>query len=450
MTHKSLTLAKADFHEAIDGLESLIEFVRMACGADMVFAYEANEAGLATPLAASPPARPQPFMLGENQIENIDWSNGAVDADRLRLPAPVLLALGLPAKNVQFLPTPIPEAPRSGIMLLWVERDERDRAGSSRSDAERGIPMLTQVFTQMLTERRNGMQRRLMTERFHDLFESVPTGIVVLDGDCGTGLINEPAATLLGIPAGEVEAVILAASMRPLRQSCVNASELQTAYGAFIGDPNYAATMLWDLGDRQFKVDTHAMRGDRRNGRIWLFNEVTAEHRLEQELRGLALTDPLTGLANRRQFAEYGAAMFDQAESDAQQLSVLMLDVDHFKSINDSYGHHVGDEVLRTLANLCQSQLRTQDLIARLGGEEFAVILPGTSTSDATVIAQRLRAAIAAAPIIAQDLQIDVTVSIGGATLLPGYQTLEDLLDRADHRLYVAKQTGRNKVEFTG
>lgn len=450
MTHKSQNLPNADIQEAIDGLQSLIEFVRMTSGADMVFAYEANEAGLATPLASSPPARPQSFMLGENQIENIDWSNGAVDADRLRLPVPVLLALGRPAKNVHFLSTPIPEAPRSGILLLWAERGERDCVCSSRSDAERGLPMLTRVFTQMLIERRTAMQRLLMTERFHDLFESVPTGIVVLDGDCGTGLVNETAATLLGIPAGEVEAVMLAAPMRSLRQSCVNASELQTAYGAFIGNTDYAATLLWDLGDRQFKVDTHAMRGDGRNGRIWLFNDVTAEHRLEQELRGLASTDPLTGLANRRQFAEYGTAMLDQAKSDAQQLTVLMLDVDHFKSINDSYGHHVGDLVLGTLGRLCQSRLRTQDLIARLGGEEFAVILPGTSASEATVIAERLRAAIAATPIMVQALQINVTVSIGGATLLPGCQTLEDLLDRADHRLYVAKQAGRNKVQFIG
>lgn len=416
--------------------------------ADLAIAFEANAAGLATPLAAAPGTPPEPFMLGDTRLEQIDWSKGAISADTLRLPSPVLLALGRPAKDVHFIPTPIPEAPRSGILLLWAAQERHSCACPFRSDVEQSIPVLTKVFAQMLTDRRHAMQRRLMSERFHDLFESVPSGIVVLDGNGGAGLVNEPAATLLGISPGEVEAAMLSLPMGTLRRSCVNAAQLEAAYGALMGDVNYAVTMLWDLGDRQFSVDTHPLLGDGRNGRIWLFNDMTAQHRLEQELRGLATTDPLTGLPNRRQFAEQGSAMLRHTRSDVSHLSVLMLDIDHFKLINDRYGHHIGDLVLQTFARRCHAKLREQDLMARLGGEEFAIMLPGTSQSEAAEIAERLRAAIANAPIVAEGCQLDVRVSIGGAMQQLEDHTLDELLDRADQALYSAKNTGRNKVVF--
>ncbi|MGG2362395.1 GGDEF domain-containing protein, partial [Salmonella enterica] len=89
----------------------------------------------------------------------------------------------------------------------------------------------------------------------------------------------------------------------------------------------FAVKAVWDLGDRQFEVDSHPVQGDGRNGRIWIFDEITAQHRLEQELRRLAATDPLTGLSNRRQFAETGGAMLRQTRADALPLAVLMLDI---------------------------------------------------------------------------------------------------------------------------
>jgi diguanylate cyclase (GGDEF)-like protein len=215
-----------------------------------------------------------------------------------------------------------------------------------------------------------------------------------------------------------------------------------------MGNVDYAVTVLWDLGNRQLEVDTHPILGDGRNGRIWLFNDVTAQRRLEQELRRLASTDPLTGLSNRRQFAEAGGAMLRQTRSDALALSVLMLDIDHFKSINDRYGHPAGDEVLQATAQRCRAELREQDLMARLGGEEFAVILPATDAAEAAGIAERLRAAIAAAPVPAEEHRIEVRVSIGGTSRRAEDKTLDELLGRADQALYTAKRTGRDRVIF--
>lgn len=431
-----------------DGLEALTRFARIASGADIAIAFEATEGGMALPLAAAPEPPPAPFSLGDCRLDATDWRLGAIPADGVRLPAAVLAALGRPAREVHFIPTPIAEAPRSGILLLWAAQTARRCVCPFRSDVEQGIPILTSVFSQMLSDRRQAMLRRVMSDRFDDLIGSVPAGVLVIPGDGGPALVNPPASALLGLAPGENDAATLAQAMRRLRESCVNADALQTTYAAVVADVGFAVKAVWDLGDRQFEVDSHPVQGDGRNGRIWVFDEITAQHRLEQELRRLAATDPLTGLSNRRQFAESGGAMLRQTRADALPLAVLMLDIDHFKSINDRFGHPVGDVVLQATAQRCRAELRQQDLMARMGGEEFAVMLPGVGADEAAATAERLRAAIAAAPVSADELRIEVRVSIGGTGRLAEDRTLDELLGRADQALYTAKRTGRNKVVF--
>jgi two-component system cell cycle response regulator len=122
-----------------------------------------------------------------------------------------------------------------------------------------------------------------------------------------------------------------------------------------------------------------------------------------------------------------------------------MLDADHFKRVNDSHGHQVGDEVLRNLAGRCTKTLRSHDVLGRYGGEEFVIVFPETNLDEATVVAERLRSAIAERPVAAGELSLPVTVSIGLATSARG-QTPESLLARADAALYEAKRGGRNLV----
>jgi diguanylate cyclase (GGDEF)-like protein len=138
---------------------------------------------------------------------------------------------------------------------------------------------------------------------------------------------------------------------------------------------------------------------------------------------------------------------FESARRFGQPLTAVMLDVDHFKSINDEYGHHVGDQVLRTLAERCRSTLRTIDVLGRYGGEEFAILLPGTTRRNAaTILAERIRHRVAEELVHTDAGPVGVTVSVGVAAMEPTTRNPEELFKRADAALYEAKQAGRNRV----
>jgi len=175
-----------------------------------------------------------------------------------------------------------------------------------------------------------------------------------------------------------------------------------------------------------------------------------------EKLQQMAETDPLTRLSNRRHFSEAFRKESARALREAQPLAMLMLDIDFFKRVNDKWGHASGDRVLSALAEVLRNNMRTADLPARLGGEEFAVLLPGASLTEATATAERLRVAMAAMsvepapdapPPETGDGRIHFTVSIGVAeAVTDGCPTLDAMLAAADRRLYAAKQAGRNRV----
>jgi diguanylate cyclase (GGDEF)-like protein/PAS domain S-box-containing protein len=175
--------------------------------------------------------------------------------------------------------------------------------------------------------------------------------------------------------------------------------------------------------------------------------DITERKRLEEELERQAHLDYLTGLFNRRYFMDRGEIEFARTQRNDNSLSVLMLDIDHFKQINDTYGHQSGDLVLKSLAMIFQEMLRSQDLSGRLGGEEFAVVLPEAAIDKATEVAERLREIISADEVaLADGIKIRYTVSIGIATLTDKNSNINILLNEADKALYKAKQTGRNRV----
>ncbi|MBI1326310.1 MAG: PleD family two-component system response regulator [Alphaproteobacteria bacterium] len=164
----------------------------------------------------------------------------------------------------------------------------------------------------------------------------------------------------------------------------------------------------------------------------------------------LAVTDSLTGLYNRRYFETHLQKLLEKNKEARKTLAVLYMDIDHFKSINDRFGHNVGDEVLKIYAERLKNTLRSFDLLARLGGEEFVVILPDITRDLAYQVAERLRRLIADRPfkVSIPDGQLVVTASIGGVVIDDGDHNLAGLLDRADKQLYEAKQGGRNCVFF--
>lgn len=162
----------------------------------------------------------------------------------------------------------------------------------------------------------------------------------------------------------------------------------------------------------------------------------------------MAMTDSLTGLFNRRHFLDLAARESARASRARQPLAVLMLDIDHFKSVNDTFGHATGDQVLIHVARICLACTRQCDTLARLGGEEFAVLLPDTAMETALSIAERARAAVADDMTLRgpDGTAMRTTLSIGVAALAPGDEGIAAALDRADKAMYSAKSSGRNRV----
>lgn len=175
--------------------------------------------------------------------------------------------------------------------------------------------------------------------------------------------------------------------------------------------------------------------------------DVTERKLLEQELWRQARVDYLTGVSNRRHFMERAEQELHRCVRYGGQLSILMLDIDHFKLINDRYGHKVGDLVIKALIQVCTASLRDVDVVGRMGGEEFAVLLPETDRSVAVSAAERLRVAIDQAKVpLADGLPVKFSVSIGVAAMQSADDNLDVLLNRADAALYEAKGSGRNRV----
>ena len=180
---------------------------------------------------------------------------------------------------------------------------------------------------------------------------------------------------------------------------------------------------------------------------INLISEVWQRVELQEELKRQSLTDPLTGAYNRRFFEQRIAVAQDEYEREGRHSAVIMLDLDRFKQLNDTHGHHVGDTVLCDFASAVADEIRPSDVFARYGGEEFVVLLSATGLVEAGRVAERIRSRIAAREVAAGDTIVRYTVSAGvAATDEAGNKTPKLLLDLSDRRLYMAKAAGRNNV----
>ena len=176
-----------------------------------------------------------------------------------------------------------------------------------------------------------------------------------------------------------------------------------------------------------------------------VIRDITERKKLQQDLENKAQLDYLTGLYNRGHFMHLAEIELARAIRYRVPLSLMMIDIDHFKNINDTYGHHAGDMALKNLARLCQNTLREIDVVGRLGGEEFAVLLPETTMDQAVEVAERLRLATAdTQTTIEPALTFNFTLSIGISSLTATTQSTTDLLNTADNALYTAKKSGRN------
>ncbi len=167
----------------------------------------------------------------------------------------------------------------------------------------------------------------------------------------------------------------------------------------------------------------------------------------ELELRQIASTDHLTGALSRRAWMDRAGAEVERAKRYGRAMSVAMLDIDRFKAVNDTHGHPVGDLVIRSIAGTCRQSTRSSDVLGRLGGEEFAILMPETVARDAFALAERVRGEIAGNAIpIGSGAALSATISIGVSQLGEGQSGLQALLEAADRALYAAKNSGRNRT----
>ncbi|MDO8988375.1 MAG: GGDEF domain-containing protein [Sideroxyarcus sp.] len=203
---------------------------------------------------------------------------------------------------------------------------------------------------------------------------------------------------------------------------------------------------VWSMVDQSHEVARNLLAiiaGRMRNDNSALITAHTKRKQYEHQ----ATVDALTGVHNRRWMNEAFPRVLHRCALDHADCAVIVIDIDHFKRVNDSYGHLVGDVALKTLAGIMTAHLRPHDLLVRYGGEEFAILLPDTGIEESMVIAERLRAVVAISEISSGDLRFRITISIGiAAATQEG--NLEDYFAEADRALYRAKEAGRNRVEL--
>ncbi len=178
------------------------------------------------------------------------------------------------------------------------------------------------------------------------------------------------------------------------------------------------------------------------------FVDITKRKNLEDELRRMAQTDSLTGVFNRRYFSDMGKREFIRCRRNSLPLTLMILDIDHFKRINDEHGHDMGDEAIKTLCNLCKRNLRDLEILARIGGEEFAILIPDKPLNVCLKVANRIRHVIEDNVLNNNDADIRFTVSIGICELSSQHDHFEELIKSTDVALFRAKNQGRNQVQI--
>jgi len=281
-------------------------------------------------------------------------------------------------------------------------------------------------------------------ERLEAILEQSPIGVSVSRRDDGCIIfVNTRFAELIGLPRekliGSRARDYYLDSHQRLRvlerlRGGGGVTNMEVQFRRADGSP------FWTL----FTVNQAVIQGTAVN-LAWIY-DYTERRSMEEALRDMASRDPLTGIFNRRSFMDMARAQLARAHRFHEPLSVFVLDVDHFKRINDTFGHATGDDALRMVAAGCQAILREYDILGRLGGEEFVVVLPGATADESRVVAERVRRHLARMPIEAPDGTFRLTVSIGIAGLEGATDTLERAIHRADLALYRAKHLGRNLV----
>ncbi|WP_042169364.1 histidine kinase N-terminal 7TM domain-containing protein [Paenibacillus gorillae] len=301
-----------------------------------------------------------------------------------------------------------------------------------------------------------------------NLFESMGDGVLVLDMENRLVDYNPAAASVIT----RLTANSIGHSIEPLWRMhtealLIDPREREQENSAHDTSAIQEEEVLWRIGGQSYYYQIRSSivrkKGGQENGKLIVLIDVTERVQLQEKLRDLAYHDGLTGVYNRSHFIQLSVKLLDEAVSANEPLGFLLFDIDHFKRINDGYGHDVGDQALLHVVTLCHSLLRPNDIFARYGGEEFVIAMPGLSLHEAAAAAQHLRAEIAGQPLRLPAMRqsqpelppvISITASFGVAVATSisldthggSVATVSQTLSAADRALYEAKNGGRNTV----
>jgi two-component system cell cycle response regulator len=288
--------------------------------------------------------------------------------------------------------------------------------------------------------------------RFVELFEHVPVACFTVDMEGSIREWNLAAQQLYGYTKEEVlHQPFYAKAFRGANASHIHDILQRVMQGSIVtgiesedydseGNLHYVIRSVFPIRNPNREVVGAIVSAVDVTYRVEYENQLKA---LNQKLQSLAVTDGLTGLRNHRAFQDYLEEQFQVAMRNKQPLAMILMDVDHFKQYNDTYGHQAGDEVLRQVAQILSAHVREGDFVARYGGEEFVIVLPRTDLESAVAVAERLREAVQSAEWRLRP----VTGSFGVACIRPDMETRQELIEAADQALYQAKKNGRNRVE---
>ena len=326
-----------------------------------------------------------------------------------------------------------------GPILLERATKRSDEIGIlARSVAE----MTHQIATDM---------RRLEEDeaRLSQLLDVLVDGVVVIDQRGHVEIINPAAERLLGYEANELlgrNIKIIVPEPHRSRHDDYLRRYLETGRRNILGGSLETTAVRKDGSEIPIylSVTSFTIAGERRFAGI--LHDISDQKNLEEELRRQANTDPLTGLLNRRCFTDHNRREMERNRRYGAALSLVLIDIDHFKKVNDTYGHGAGDDVIRGVAAACMAELRDTDFMGRIGGEEFAVLLPDSDLEAAGILAERLRARVAEVSFATGVGPVDVTVSVGVTEVDEAVDDVRSLTHRADVALYRAKEEGRNRV----
>jgi diguanylate cyclase (GGDEF)-like protein/PAS domain S-box-containing protein len=279
-----------------------------------------------------------------------------------------------------------------------------------------------------------------------NLFESMRDGVLVTDRSDLLVDYNRAAAEMIqGLDTSSIG--------KPLSRLFLPAGKEAAAY-VMNADPllQEKRELEWKQGSEtlyyQLRSSPVLKRDGQRAGRMVMLIDVTERTLLQEKLRQLATIDSLTGIYNRPHFMEQTREKLAQAMADRSPLSMILLDIDHFKNINDHYGHAWGDAALQHIVEICGRHLRAGDLFGRYGGEEFVICLAGMDLSGAGQLANRIREDMERERLQTPSGHIAVTSSFGVVEADGAELSLEELLSQADHALYASKRNGRNTVHL--